>query len=141
ERISKKRTKNEAKTTKPDTEWKSMVKTKSRQSPSSEHNHRLVGAHAIAGAANPTADNQIQIADYLQKRTRDSTMYGFRGGPARVTKGKYVKLTDEFVYPYTNQPLLAQEEEQVNDTLQKIIGKGKKVKLEQKVARHIHCCK
>ncbi|GJS34718.1 retrotransposon protein, putative, ty1-copia subclass [Tanacetum coccineum] len=35
ERISsKKRTKNEAKTTKPDTEWKSVVKTKSRQSPS-----------------------------------------------------------------------------------------------------------
>ncbi|GJV12663.1 hypothetical protein Tco_1354204 [Tanacetum coccineum] len=34
ERISKKRTKNEAKTTKSDTEWKSMVKTKSRQSPS-----------------------------------------------------------------------------------------------------------
>ncbi|GJS70873.1 hypothetical protein Tco_0703714 [Tanacetum coccineum] len=34
ERISKKRTKNEAKTTKPDTKWKSMVKTKSRQSPS-----------------------------------------------------------------------------------------------------------
>ncbi|GJS34403.1 hypothetical protein Tco_0532785 [Tanacetum coccineum] len=32
ERISKKRTKNEAKTTKPDTKWKSMVKTKSRQS-------------------------------------------------------------------------------------------------------------
>ncbi|GJT24564.1 hypothetical protein Tco_0894501 [Tanacetum coccineum] len=28
----------------------------------SEHNHRLVGAHAIARAANPTADNQIQIA-------------------------------------------------------------------------------
>ncbi|GJT57999.1 hypothetical protein Tco_0993053, partial [Tanacetum coccineum] len=34
ERISKKRTKNKAKTTKPDTEWKSVVKTKSRQSPS-----------------------------------------------------------------------------------------------------------
>ncbi|GJW94728.1 putative reverse transcriptase domain-containing protein [Tanacetum coccineum] len=34
ERISKKRTKNEAKMTKPDTEWKSMIKTKSRQSPS-----------------------------------------------------------------------------------------------------------
>ncbi|GJZ81740.1 reverse transcriptase domain-containing protein [Tanacetum coccineum] len=31
ERISKKRTKNKAKTTKPDTEWKSVVKTKSRQ--------------------------------------------------------------------------------------------------------------
>ncbi|GJX35222.1 retrotransposon protein, putative, ty1-copia subclass [Tanacetum coccineum] len=34
ERISKKRTKNKAKTTKPDTEWKSVEKTKSRQSPS-----------------------------------------------------------------------------------------------------------
>ncbi|GKD30721.1 hypothetical protein Tco_1241499 [Tanacetum coccineum] len=34
EQISKKRTKNEAKTTKPDTEWKSVEKTKSRQSPS-----------------------------------------------------------------------------------------------------------
>ncbi|GJV96354.1 hypothetical protein Tco_1547931 [Tanacetum coccineum] len=34
ERISKKRTKNEAKTTKPDTEWKSVEKTKSSQSPS-----------------------------------------------------------------------------------------------------------
>ncbi|GKF68928.1 pyrophosphate--fructose 6-phosphate 1-phosphotransferase subunit beta, partial [Tanacetum coccineum] len=30
-------------------------------------------------------------------------MYGFRGGPAGVMKGKYVKLTDEFVYPYRNQ--------------------------------------
>ncbi|GKB74994.1 putative ribonuclease H-like domain-containing protein, partial [Tanacetum coccineum] len=34
ERISKKRTKNKAKTTKPDTEWKSVEKTKSKQSPS-----------------------------------------------------------------------------------------------------------
>ncbi|GKF18858.1 hypothetical protein Tco_0063776 [Tanacetum coccineum] len=34
ERISKKRMKNEAKTTKPDTKWKSVEKTKSRQSPS-----------------------------------------------------------------------------------------------------------
>ncbi|GJV61034.1 hypothetical protein Tco_1467134 [Tanacetum coccineum] len=34
ERISKKRTKNEAKTTKPDTEWKSRKKTKSSQTKS-----------------------------------------------------------------------------------------------------------
>ncbi|GKF70023.1 hypothetical protein Tco_0203080, partial [Tanacetum coccineum] len=34
ERISKKRTKNLAKTTKPDTEWESVEKIKSRQSPS-----------------------------------------------------------------------------------------------------------
>ncbi|GJX81872.1 hypothetical protein Tco_0331353 [Tanacetum coccineum] len=33
ERISKKRTKNEAKTTKPDTEWKSRKKTKSKSKP------------------------------------------------------------------------------------------------------------
>ncbi|GKG00998.1 hypothetical protein Tco_0305703, partial [Tanacetum coccineum] len=33
ERISKKRTKNEAKTTKPGTKWKSVEKTKTRQSP------------------------------------------------------------------------------------------------------------
>ncbi|GKF90056.1 hypothetical protein Tco_0264019, partial [Tanacetum coccineum] len=34
ERISKKRTKNEAKSTKPDTEWKSVEKTQSNPSPS-----------------------------------------------------------------------------------------------------------
>ncbi|GJZ50308.1 hypothetical protein Tco_0604498 [Tanacetum coccineum] len=34
ERISKKRTKNKAKMTKPNTEWKSVEKTKSSQSPS-----------------------------------------------------------------------------------------------------------
>ncbi|GKD46975.1 hypothetical protein Tco_1271620, partial [Tanacetum coccineum] len=36
ERISKKKTKNEAKTTKPDTEWKSVEKTQSSPSPSVE---------------------------------------------------------------------------------------------------------
>ncbi|GJU82560.1 hypothetical protein Tco_1284925 [Tanacetum coccineum] len=36
ERISKKRTKNETKTTKPDTEWKSVEKTKSKQSPTGD---------------------------------------------------------------------------------------------------------
>ncbi|GKF78237.1 hypothetical protein Tco_0230707, partial [Tanacetum coccineum] len=36
ERISKKRTKNEAKTTKPDSEWKSMKKTKSKSKPKPE---------------------------------------------------------------------------------------------------------
>ncbi|GKA49116.1 retrovirus-related pol polyprotein from transposon TNT 1-94 [Tanacetum coccineum] len=36
ERISKKRTKNEAKTTKPDSEWKSKEKTKSKSKPKSE---------------------------------------------------------------------------------------------------------
>lgn len=30
-------------------------------------------------------------------------MYGFRGGPAGVMKGKYVELSSEYVYPYRNQ--------------------------------------
>ncbi|GJV80737.1 zf-CCHC domain-containing protein [Tanacetum coccineum] len=41
ERISKKRTKNKAKTTKPDTEWKNVEKTKSRQSPSMEKSTKV----------------------------------------------------------------------------------------------------
>ncbi|GJY33171.1 hypothetical protein Tco_0417640 [Tanacetum coccineum] len=44
ERISKKRTKNEAKTTKPDTEWKSVEKTK----PKSEKSRKLIDAEAEA---------------------------------------------------------------------------------------------
>nr|GEX20519.1 pyrophosphate--fructose 6-phosphate 1-phosphotransferase subunit beta [Tanacetum cinerariifolium] len=58
----------------------------------------------LSGGQAPGGHNVISgIFDYLQKRTKDSTMYGFRGGPAGVMKGKYVKLTDEFVYPYRNQ--------------------------------------
>ncbi|GJZ56456.1 polyubiquitin 3 [Tanacetum coccineum] len=51
ERISKKRTKNEAKTTKPDMEWKSVEKTKSRQSPNRHgaHDH-LVAAYFAENA-------------------------------------------------------------------------------------------
>ena len=41
--------------------------------------------------------------DYLQKMTKDSSMYGFRGGPGGVIKGKYVRLTDEIFYRYRNQ--------------------------------------
>ncbi|GJT05355.1 putative reverse transcriptase domain-containing protein [Tanacetum coccineum] len=42
ERISKKRTKNEAKTTKPDTEWKSVEKTQSNPSPSVKKSQQQV---------------------------------------------------------------------------------------------------
>ena len=42
-------------------------------------------------------------SDYLQERAKGSTMYGFKGGPAGVMKGKYVELTTDFVYPYRNQ--------------------------------------
>ncbi|GJY42909.1 hypothetical protein Tco_0431122 [Tanacetum coccineum] len=40
ERITKKRTKNEAKTTKPDSEWKSRKKTKSKSKPKPEKVNR-----------------------------------------------------------------------------------------------------
>jgi hypothetical protein len=30
-------------------------------------------------------------------------MYGFKGGPAGIMKGKYVELNSDFVYPYRNQ--------------------------------------
>ncbi|KAI3702582.1 hypothetical protein L6452_28326 [Arctium lappa] len=58
----------------------------------------------LSGGQAPGGHNVISgIFDYLQNRTQGSTMYGFRGGPAGVMKGKYVKLTDDFVYPYRNQ--------------------------------------
>lgn len=45
----------------------------------------------------------IWIVDYLQDRCKGSTLYGFRGGPAGIMKGKYVVLTPEYIYPYRNQ--------------------------------------
>ncbi|KAK3021746.1 hypothetical protein RJ639_045689 [Escallonia herrerae] len=36
-------------------------------------------------------------------RTKGSTLYGFKGGPAGIMKCKYVELTTDFVYPYRNQ--------------------------------------
>ncbi|KVI01109.1 Phosphofructokinase [Cynara cardunculus var. scolymus] len=37
------------------------------------------------------------------ERCKGSTVYGFRGGPAGIMKGKYVVLTPEYIYPYRNQ--------------------------------------
>ncbi|GJQ94045.1 hypothetical protein Tco_0005184 [Tanacetum coccineum] len=55
ERISKKRTKNEAKTTKPGTEWKSVEKTKSRQSPS------LKKSQPKSTPTNPKSNPRLQV--------------------------------------------------------------------------------
>ncbi|XP_062085827.1 pyrophosphate--fructose 6-phosphate 1-phosphotransferase subunit beta 2-like [Humulus lupulus] len=43
------------------------------------------------------------LVDYLQERAKGSLLYGFRGGPAGIMKGKYVELTPEYIYPYRNQ--------------------------------------
>ncbi|KAL9227174.1 hypothetical protein vseg_002898 [Gypsophila vaccaria] len=58
----------------------------------------------LSGGQAPGGHNVIAgIFDYLQSRTKGSTMYGFKGGPAGVMKCKYVELTSEFVHPYRNQ--------------------------------------
>lgn len=46
---------------------------------------------------------RVWIVDYLQDHCKGSTLYGFRGGPAGIMKGKYVVLTPEYIYPYRNQ--------------------------------------
>ncbi|EYU27733.1 hypothetical protein ABFS82_13G129400 [Erythranthe guttata] len=58
----------------------------------------------LSGGQAPGGHNVISgIFDYLQDRCKGSTLYGFRGGPAGIMKGKYVVLTPEFIYPYRNQ--------------------------------------
>lgn len=48
------------------------------------------------------------MVDYLQARAKGSVVYGFRGGPAGIMKGKYVELTWDFVHPYRNQVRLVE---------------------------------
>ncbi|XP_057544838.1 pyrophosphate--fructose 6-phosphate 1-phosphotransferase subunit beta [Amaranthus tricolor] len=58
----------------------------------------------LSGGQAPGGHNVIcGIFDYLQARTKDSIVYGFRGGPAGIMKCKYVELTWDFVHPYRNQ--------------------------------------
>ncbi|KAL9236958.1 hypothetical protein vseg_011562 [Gypsophila vaccaria] len=58
----------------------------------------------LSGGQAPGGHNVISgIFDYFQSRTKGSTIYGFRGGPAGIMKCKYVELTSDFVYPYRNQ--------------------------------------
>ncbi|MFS7905042.1 putative diphosphate--fructose-6-phosphate 1-phosphotransferase [Helianthus anomalus] len=58
----------------------------------------------LSGGQAPGGHNVISgIFDYLQERCKGSTVYGFRGGPAGIMKGKYVVLTPEYIYPYRNQ--------------------------------------
>lgn len=45
----------------------------------------------------------VGLIDYLQEYAKGSSLFGFRGGPAGIMKGKYIELTSEFVYPYRNQ--------------------------------------
>ncbi|VVB07769.1 unnamed protein product [Arabis nemorensis] len=58
----------------------------------------------LSGGQAPGGHNVIcGIFDYLQEYAKGSSLFGFRGGPAGIMKGKYVELTSDFVYPYRNQ--------------------------------------
>ncbi|GAA0181775.1 carbohydrate kinase [Lithospermum erythrorhizon] len=58
----------------------------------------------LSGGQAPGGHNVISgIFDYLQGRCKGRILYGFRGGPAGVMRGKYVILTPEYIYPYRNQ--------------------------------------
>ncbi|KAG4142929.1 hypothetical protein ERO13_D06G157700v2 [Gossypium hirsutum] len=58
----------------------------------------------LSGGQAPGGHNVIcGIFDYLQERAPGSTLYGFKGGPAGIMKGKYVELTADYIYPYRNQ--------------------------------------
>ncbi|GJV99132.1 hypothetical protein Tco_1554384, partial [Tanacetum coccineum] len=82
ERISKKRTKNEAKTTKPDTEWKSMEKTNDDESLSDEDVSKDVKIYSnplfefdneyISSNVNPPFDEELE--DIECKVSHDSNL-------------------------------------------------------------------
>ena len=58
----------------------------------------------LSGGQAPGGHNEIAgLFDYVQNNTKDSTLFGFKGGPAGIMKCKYVVMTKEFVYPYRNQ--------------------------------------
>ncbi|KAE8075630.1 hypothetical protein FH972_014326 [Carpinus fangiana] len=58
----------------------------------------------LSGGQAPGGHNVISgIFDYLKERTKGSTVYGFKGGPAGIMKCNYVELSTEFIYPYRNQ--------------------------------------
>ncbi|KAJ7524454.1 hypothetical protein O6H91_17G006300 [Diphasiastrum complanatum] len=58
----------------------------------------------LSGGQAPGGHNVIAgVFDYLQQHTKDSILYGFRGGPAGIMKCKYTEITGDFLYPYRNQ--------------------------------------
>ncbi|XP_015080987.1 pyrophosphate--fructose 6-phosphate 1-phosphotransferase subunit beta-like [Solanum pennellii] len=66
--------------------------------------HTLKVGVVLSGGQAPGGHNVISgIFDYLQEKTKNSTLYGFKGGPAGIMNCKYVELTADFVYPYRNQ--------------------------------------
>ncbi|XP_010433059.1 PREDICTED: pyrophosphate--fructose 6-phosphate 1-phosphotransferase subunit beta 2 [Camelina sativa] len=74
------------------------------QSDAVKSDQKLKIGVVLSGGQAPGGHNVIcGIFDYLQEYVKGSSLFGFRGGPAGIMKGKYIELTSEFVYPYRNQ--------------------------------------
>ncbi|KAL0334376.1 UNVERIFIED_CONTAM: Pyrophosphate--fructose 6-phosphate 1-phosphotransferase subunit beta [Sesamum angustifolium] len=74
------------------------------QKSTADSNQTLKVGVVLSGGQAPGGHNVISgLLDYLQDKTKGSTLYGFRGGPAGIMKCKYVVLTTDYVYPYRNQ--------------------------------------
>ncbi|KAK1272904.1 Pyrophosphate--fructose 6-phosphate 1-phosphotransferase subunit beta 2 [Acorus gramineus] len=72
--------------------------------PPSEMSQKLKIGVVLSGGQAPGGHNVIcGMFDYLQDRVKGSTLFGFKGGPAGIMRGKYVELTADYVYPYRNQ--------------------------------------
>lgn len=64
----------------------------------------LVGLHFyLLINGKPFLEKKKKTSDYLEQRTKGSTLYGFRGGPAGIMNSRYIFLTSDFVRPYRNQ--------------------------------------
>eukprot|EP01018_Ginkgo_biloba_P038831 Gb_36130 [translate_table: standard] len=74
------------------------------ETPALRSDQKLKIGVVLSGGQAPGGHNVIAgIFDYMQDHTKDSTMFGFKGGPAGIMKCKYVEMTKEFVYPFRNQ--------------------------------------
>jgi len=57
----------------------------------------------LSGGQAPGGHNVIAgLYDALKHAGRDNKLYGFLGGPAGITEGKYIEFTDEFINSYRN---------------------------------------
>ncbi|KAL0346160.1 UNVERIFIED_CONTAM: Pyrophosphate--fructose 6-phosphate 1-phosphotransferase subunit beta [Sesamum radiatum] len=67
------------------------------------------GHNVISGLLGELCSSHHDHKFLVVDKTKGSTLYGFRGGPAGIMKCKYVVLTTDYVYPYRNQFKQAQE--------------------------------
>ncbi|GJX39203.1 hypothetical protein Tco_0252506 [Tanacetum coccineum] len=89
ERISKKRTKNEAKTTKPDTEWKSVEKTQMKETSCFREDVGLSGKNSDDTEIN-TAGAEVSTASHDVSTAAAALVYIRRSASKAKDKGKAI---------------------------------------------------